>query len=206
MKKKRERKKNRVKICDRRKKCFPLRHFISTRKKRNSFRCYSRLFCCTCRKRIAIKKKKKRIDRCRSSFRLSRQDWSRLQRSTGWQNVVIVKDSLVHALLFHYGNFFHWFAPRSKSAFAPQVFLQEKHRERENNKSKEKRIYRKGDERRNNAKRETGPGGKAWCPYIVRYAWVGGEMIKKDVRSDGCSFSPRIVRRCRCAFHFSCTS
>lgn len=151
-------------------------------------------------------KKKKRIDRCRSSFRLSRQDWSRLQRSTGWQNVVIVKDSLVRALLFHYGNFFHWFAPRSKSAFAPQVFLQEKHRERENNKSKEKRIYRKGDERRNNAKRETGTGGKAWCPYIVRYAWVGGEMIKKDVRSDGCSFSPRIVRRCRCAFHFSCTS
>lgn len=30
-----------------------------------------------------------------------------------------------------------------------------------------------------------------------------GEMIKRDVRFDGCSLSPRIVHRCRCIFFFS---
>lgn len=61
-------------------------------------------------------------------------------------------------------------------------------------------MYRKGVGRRtrDNAKRETG-----WCALIrLIYAKEGRqreeEMIKRDVRSGGCSLSPRIVRRCRC--------
>lgn len=152
-------------------------------------------------KRSHLKKKMNR-----SSFRLSRQDWSRLQRSTGWQNVVIVEE-FFH-VRFHRGNFFHWFAPRSKSAFALQVFskkniVKERTINRKRNVYTEKGMSGETTRRERRGRKAGGGEGreeKAWCPYIVWYAWVGGEMIKRDVRFDGCSLSPRIVRRCRCAF------
>lgn len=73
---------------------------------------------------------------------------------------------------FRCGNFFHWFAPRSGLAFAPQVcFLPRKTSWKREQQSKEKRMYRKGDghRTRDNAKRETG-GGEGWCPYRLIYA------------------------------------
>lgn len=93
-------------------------------------------------------------------------------------------------------------------AFAPQVcFLPRKTSWKREQQSKEKRMYRKGDghRTRDNAKRETG-GEEGWCPYRLIYAWrrstTWEEMIKRDVRSGGCSLSPRIVRRCRCFLLF----
>lgn len=85
---------------------------------------------------------------------------------------------------------------------AASAFLQEKtswKRKRENNKSKEKRMYRnRGCEERETTRRERRMGR---CPYCLIHGSLarGRKMIKRDraIRR-GCSLSPRIVRRCRC--------
>jgi len=109
---------------------------------------------------------------------------------------------------------------RGGSAFAPQALsLQEKiswKRNRENKKSKEKRMYRNrgGCRERETTRREkrgqvgalivwytTGRyGGRNGGSRRESLGGSGKRMIKKDrfaIRRD-CSLSPRIVRRCRC--------
>lgn len=103
-------------------------------------------------------------------------------------------------------NFSHCFAPWSGLVFARQVcFLPRKTSWKREQQSKEKRMYRKGDGRRtrDNAKREIWGREKSNTPISsdIRWGGVGNlrrKWSKRNVRSGGCSLSPRIVRRCRC--------
>lgn len=110
-------------------------------------------------------------------FRLSRQDWSRLQRFTGWQNVVIVEDSSMYILIVE--TFFYWFAPRSKSAFALQVFSKKNIvKERTTNRKRNVYIQKRGWAAKQREERDgSGKGGRRLVTplYFVWYVWIGGD-------------------------------
>lgn len=105
----------------------------------------------------------------------------------------------------HHDNFFDCFHVLERTRAAREcVFLPRKTSWEREQQSKEKRMYRKGDGRRtrDNAKREIGVG-EEWYPISsdIRGGRVGNlrrKWSKRNVRSGGCSLSPRIVRRCRC--------
>lgn len=100
-------------------------------------------------------------------FRLSRQDWSRLQRFTGWQNVVIVEDSSMYILIVE--TFFYWFAPRSKSAFALQVFSKKNIvKERTTNRKRNVYIQKRGWAAKQREERDgSGKGWKKACDALI---------------------------------------
>lgn len=101
----------------------------------------------------------------------------------------------------HRDNFFDCFHVLERTRAAREcVFYQEKHRERENNNRKRNVCTERGmGEERETTRRERSGWEKNDTPYRLIYAGnLRRKWSKRNVRSGGCSLSPRIVRRCRC--------
>lgn len=184
-------------MCDRRQKYSPLRHFISTRKKDKFFSLLFAVVPFARRKKIALRRKKKRIIKKRNRH-LNDRDRTDQDYKDPQDGKILSSSKILPR--FQRGNFFYRFAPRNKSAFAPQVFSK-KNIVKERTTNRKRNVYTERGMSGETTRRERRGMGKDSMPLYVRYAWVSArvEMIKRDVRSDGCSLSPRIVRRCRAA-------
>lgn len=133
---------------------IPLRHFIFTKKKEKFFSLLSAVVPSRVSQKDRIKRNKKQneIDRHLNYRDRTDQDYKDPQDGK------ILSSSKILPCVFPTWELFPLVCAPEQICVRAASVLQEKHRERENNKSKEKRIYRKENERRNNAKRETGIG------------------------------------------------
>lgn len=162
---------------------FSLRHFICRREKRKlpSVR-FSRHVCILVIFVLQKNSHSQKYGLWITSLALSRQDWSRLQRSRAWQNVRSSKvlSAFVGKLFFHFSR-----ARSDNRVRAASDFHQEKHRERERTTNRKSNVCTEGGliGEQDNTKRESGEKRmveKSDVPCPIRREGGGGKRERND--------------------------